>query len=279
MSAEDKLEKFIRRISQPNTGYTGFVLVQVLSSRGESLLRKFDINSDCGIDPEKVSELAAEALASATDDADGHLGLSSYCLYGLKGSTKFERSPVIRLRNQNADDGGSLEDTEPATVTGVTSQLMRHLEAMSRNSLQKDEIYARATSEIIASQNRRIEHYEKAHWETVLRAEELASEKESREIARTQAIAKEKRLDEALKTIKPLVPILLSKWTGLPAGAKPELFLESLKSIMADITPEQMKTIADTLGPKSLALAEIYMDTHQEKPEDAESKSGEGSSH
>lgn len=274
--SEERLQKFIRRIGQPNTGYTAFVLVQVLSSRGESLLRKFDL-PDFGLDDAKASELAAEVFVTASEDADGHLGLSSYCLYGLKGVTKFERSPVIRLRNQNGDDG-SLEDTEPATATGVTAQLMRHLEATQRTSLQKDEIYARATSEIIRSQNERIAHYEKFHWENVLKAEELANEKEKREVARLQAVAKERRTDEALKVIKPLVPLLLSKWTGLPAGAKPEVQMEVLKQLMSNVTPEMMTKIANILGPNSLALAELYMETHQE-PEDAKSEPSESPKH
>lgn len=278
MSQEDRLAKFIRRIGQPGTGYTGFVLVQCLSSRGESLLRKFDIDAEYGIDETKVAELAAEVFVTATEDADGHLGLSSYCLYGLKGTSKHERSPVIRLRNQSGDDG-SLEDTEPATTTGVTAQLMRHLEAIQRSSLQKDEIHARATTEIIRSQNERIAHYEKFHWENVLKAEELANEKESRELNRLRSIAKDKRLDDAFKTMKPLVPLLLSKWTGLPAGAKPELTMEALKSLMSNITPDMMTQIANILGPQSLALAELYMDTHQEANPNVESATGESPKH
>lgn len=278
MSQEDRLAKFIRRIGQPNTGYTAIVLVQVLSSRGESLLRKIEIDASYGLDSAKVDELTAELITTASEDADGHLGVSSYCLYGLKGTTKHERSPIIRLRNQNADDG-ALEDTESATPGGLQTQLMRHLEADRRISAQKDEIFARATTEIIRSQNDRIAHYEKAHWETVLRAEELANEKERREIERLHAIAKEKRLDEAIKTIKPLVPLLLSKWTGLPPGAKPELTMESLKALMSNITPEMMTQIANILGPQSLALAELYMDTHQEPTQNVEPATSESSKH
>lgn len=278
MSHEDKQSKFIRRITRPGTGYTGFVLVQCLSSRGESLLRKFDFDSDSSsYTEETLRELAAEVLVSAQDDADGHLGLSSYCLYGLKGTNKVERGPVFRLRSQNGDEG-ELEDTESATPAGLQAQLMRHLEAQARTAIQKDEIYARSTTEIIRGLSERLKHYEEAHWETVLRAEELANEKEARELNRLKEISKDRRIDEALKTVKPLIPLLLSKFNGAK-GVKPELQMEAFKEVVAQISPEQMEQIANILGPKSLALAEIYMDTHKEQSENGESESGESNPH
>lgn len=277
MGSEDKQAKFIRRITRPNTGYTGFVLVQCLSSRGESLLRKFDFDVDsAGYTDETIRELAAEVLVSAQDDADGHLGLSSYCLYGLKGVSKVERGPVFRLRSQSIEDG-ELEDTEAATPAGLQAQLMRHLEAQARTAIQKDEIYARSTTEIIRSLSERLKHYEEAHWENILKAEELANEKEARELNRLKEINKDKRIDEALKTVKPLIPLLLSKFNGAK-GVKPELQMEAFKEVIAQVTPEDMEKIANILGPKSLALAEIYMDTHKEET-DGESKSGESSPH
>lgn len=266
---ESNCQKFVRRAVVPSAGYTRLCLLQVMTQGGSNTLRDVPLSSDFGYDESKITELVADLLATAQEDADNHRGLTTYCLKAFKGITQGERSPLFRLRAQESDvdDGEALGETEAATKDGHLAQLMRHNESYARTLTQVFEVQARASTERERGLQEQLRHYQDAHWETILRAEELASEKDEREAAKILIGAQEKRKDQALALIKPIVPILMSKFKGTPESAKPGLIMESLKAILADITPEKMEKLAEILGPHSLALATIYMDAHKDDEE------------
>jgi hypothetical protein len=274
MGVQEKLEKFVRRITLVNSGYTRIQLVQLMASSGESLLCNHELTAQYGYDAGKISEMTAELLSLAQEDADGHLGVTAYCLRGCKGITAVERGPIFRLRSQDSSanpENSILGETEPATPTGLQAQLMRHLEAVNRSSAQKDEIYANALLSTIKSQQERLTHYEDRHWDNVMKAEELASEKEDREIRKLNAISRDKRFDEALKTFKPLVPIAISKLRGLSPDAKANTQLEALRAIMKNVEPDKMEQIMVILGKDGLSLATMYLDAHKEQIDNEQS--------
>lgn len=278
MSAEEKLTKFVRRVTVPSAGYTKIALMQFNVAGGGSLLRNYELSSDYGYDASKVAEVVAELMATAQEDADGRTGVTSYRLKAFKGVTQGESSGPFRLRSQDAEiDTDALGDTEPATKDGALAQQMRHNEVLMRLLVQQQEVSSRQSTEIIARLTDREKHYADKHWEVTLQREELANEKDEREIARLKEMSKERRLDEALKTFKPLVPALMSKLKGMPVDAKANLNVESLKAILSDITPSDMEKIANILGPRSLALAEMYMDANKE--DDSHEQSSETKPH
>jgi hypothetical protein len=279
--AELSLQKFVRRVTIPNSGYTKIMLLQLVSSGGSTTLRESPLNAEFGYDEAKTAELVAEFLTIAQEDADGHRGVTSYCLRAAKGVTQGERSPIFRLRAQESEFGedDALGDTEQPTKDGLQAQLMRHLEVKDRTMAQMFEVVTRSSIERERGMQEQIRHYEDRHWDTVLRAEELASERDQRETAKIQAIAFEKRKDELLKMLKPLVPLAMSKFSGTPKDAKPVLWLESLKEILAQTSPDDMGKIAEILGPKSLALATIYMDAHKDEDTTDEQSPGKEPGH
>lgn len=265
MAHEDKLARFVRRAVVPTTGYTRLSLIQSLAAGGSNVIRNIELTpQQYGYDEAKVSEMVAEMLSTAQEDADGHMGVSTYCIKAFKGVTLGERSPFFRLRSQDFDDNEALGETEGPTKDGQIAQTQRHLEVVMRQFVQQTEIMSNQSSNVIARLTEQVKHYEDKHFETVIRLEELLTEKHERELASLREMGKEKRLDEALKTFKPLVPVLMAKFKGTPAEAKPGLYMESLKEILKQVNPEDMGKIAEILGPKSLALATIYMDAHKE---------------
>lgn len=266
MSNDLKFAKFIRGAVRPAADYTRLSLVQVMSGGGSNVLQNEEIDKENHVyDQEKIDEIAAVFLARAQEDADGHTGLTSYCLIALRGVTKGERSAIIRLRSQDSEFSEALGDTEPATKDGHLAQLMRHNEALMRQNVQLMEVMSNQSSAIIARQAEQIKHYEDRHWETMVRAEELADERDNRELRKLKEVGREKRFDEALKTFKPLVPVLVSKIKGVPSDAKAALNLEALKSVMANLDGEKMEQIANILGPQSLALLELWLEANKEK--------------
>lgn len=271
MSQEAKWEKFVRRVTLSKEGYTRLSLVQVMAGGGHNTLRNLELNSEFGYDADKISQLVAEMYCTAQEDADGHRSLTSYALKALKGATVGERSPIIRLRRQSDEIGEDdiLGESEEPTIAGVTSQLMRHNEAQARTISQMFEIMVTQASARDARQTEQLKHYEERHWENILQREELLSEKDARDIARIETLAKQKRFDETVKMLKPLVPAAISKLKGLPPAAKAEAQKGVLKAIMSNITPEQMEQIANVLGNQGLGLIELYLDAKkEEEPEE-----------
>lgn len=264
MQQEDKLIKFVRRVVAPGAKYTTLTLVQVLATGGQNTLRSMQI-SDMIIGDDKVAEIVAEMCSTAQENADGLRGPTSYRLKALRGVTIGENSPIFRLRPQESEfsDEEALGDSE-GSKEQMLAQAWRHIEVQGRLLAQVFEVQARAT---IDRENRlmsRIEHLEDKAFDVIAQAEELASEKDSRDIARAQLLANEKRKDQVIGLLKPLVPVAIAKFKGTPESAKPGLHLETLKAILSDIKPEEMEQIANILGIKSLALAELYMEAHKE---------------
>lgn len=262
-------ERFIRRITKAGSGYTSLCLISVSATGGESLpLHEYELKSQYGYSDEEVKNIVAELMNTAQDDANGNSTPSQYCIKAMRGKLRGERGPKFRLRSDSeSGDDETLGGSEPATIAGVTGQLMRHLEVDRRTSALKDEMYLRALTQTMNSQAQRIQHYEDKHLETILRLEEMANEKEAREIARLQSISREKRLDEALKTFKPLVPVAIAKLKGVPADAKAGLQLAAITQVIKDLKPEQIEKLLEVLGPAAIPLGELFLEANKEDVE------------
>lgn len=271
---ELKWEKFIRRVTLSKDGYTRLVLVQVMRGGAHNTLRNIELDSTFGYDSEKIANMVAELFTTAQEDADGHRGVTQYALKALRGTATGERSPIIRLRAQTGEDGEEdiLGETEDVTISGiaaVTSQLMRHNEAQARTISQMFEVMVTQSSARDARQTAQLQHYEDRHWENILQREELLSDRDTREIAKAESISRQRRFDETVKMLKPLVPAALSKLKGISPGVKSGAQMDVLKAIMKNITAEQMEQIANVLGDQSLGLVELYLDAKkEEEPEE-----------
>lgn len=281
--SEVRLEKFVRRITVAGSGYTKLCLVQVMMNGGESLLQEYPLESQYGYDESAVKNIVAEFMGTAQADADGGTGVNTYCIKAMRGLAKGERSPTFRLRSENEDsiESSMLGASEPASLVGLLTQFMRHFEADRRTSAIKDEIHAKSSMHTIATLSEQVKHYQDKHWEFLQHMEELANEKEGREIARLQATSREKRLDEALKTFKPLVPIAIAKLKGVPESAKPALQLTALKQVIKDLEPAQIEKVLEILGPKAIALGELFLEANEDdvKAEEEAEKAAAAAKH
>lgn len=277
---ESNLKKFLRRTTAPSAGCSKISLLQVMSSGGSNVLREIMLDSSFGYDETKIGEMVADLLSTAQEDADNQRGVTTFCLRSFKGITQYERSPLFRLRSQTNDfDDEALGDTEPATKDGHLAQLMRHNEVYARTLAQMFEVQSRQNTEEKRALLEEIRHYRDKHFEVMIQAEELANEKEERERGRLLMASQEKRKDQIMALLKPMVPIAMAKFKGTPDSAKPELWKEGIKQILADITPEKMEKLAEILGPHSLALAEIYMDAHKETDNESATPEPTGNPH
>lgn len=273
--SEDKVRKFLIRVTQPSAKYTSIALVQVIANGGSSLLHRCELRAEYGYGEDSISEMLGAIWQTAQDDADGHLGTTAYTVIAYQGTKEGERGPMFRLRSQDASltsGGGILGETEQATPQGLQAQLMRHLEAKDRTMGIMVEHMANQATSIISRQSAQIEHYEKRHWENVELAEKMMLDRTTADLERSKQVSFDKRMDETMKMLKPIIPLLMSKLKGISKDAKSGAQTDVLKALMSNVTPEQMEQIATILGPQSLALAELYLDARKSEFEGEEAK-------
>jgi hypothetical protein len=272
LASEEKLKKFLVRATQASAKNTRLSLYQVISTGGESLLKNEDLSAEYGYGEERILEMLGAFWEIAQDDADGHLGTTAYVVVAYQGAKMGERSPVFRLRaNGDSVIGSGLSETEPANAQGLLAQLMRHNEAKDRQLAIAMEHMANQATSIITRLTTSNEHYEKRHWDNIELAEKMTLERDTAQLDREKQKSFDKRADETIKMLKPIVPLLFSKLKGISKSDKAGAQTDVLKALMSNITPEQMEQIATILGPQSLALAELYLDARKAEFEDEQS--------
>lgn len=231
-------------------------------------------------DRSEISDKVAEFIASAQADANesDSRGPFAYCLYGLdEDGDTLERSPAMKFFNEEVDDL-ALGETEPATLKGITSQLMRHLEATTKLALHTSSHQNAMLSELVQAYQRREIETENKRFAAFEKYEAAASLEHERALARQQASEQSRRFDGIVKQITPHIPAVVGRL--LARNATPGMINESdaavattLKSFFESIPPEKLMAVADVLGQDHMAsLGEIMMavDTLSRKAEAAE---------
>ena len=231
-------------------------------------------------DRSEISARVAEFIASAQSDANesDNRGPFAYCLYALdEDGDILERSPAMKFFNDEMDDL-ALGETEPATLKGITSQLMRHLEATTKLALHTSVQQNAQLTDIVRSYQQRELEMEQKRYAAFEKYETAVSLEHERALARQQAVEQSRRFDGIVKQITPHIPAVIGRLlarTAVPGavGETDAAVATTLKSFFESIPPEKLMAVADVLGQDHMAsLAEIMMavDTLSRKAQAAE---------
>ena len=214
------------------------------------------------VDDGGAGSLASEIWTSAQQWADGiGSGPQRFAVAVLDVKDK----PLAQYLMRAATDavGGLSYDSEPATLAGVTKQLMRHTEAIMRGSAAA---HAQLIEHLLREHARlstRCEALEGRHLELLELSEDLLSQRSTRELTRERALMQERRKDDLLRKMGTLLPVVMAKLSGssLPAQLDPavaelakSLDAEQLDKLTAVLRPEQVIALTTVLE-RSAALA------------------------
>jgi hypothetical protein len=212
------------------------------------------------VDDGGAGTLASEIWTSAQQWADGiGSGPQRFAVAVLDAKDK----PLAQYLMRAATDavGGLAYDSEPATLAGVTKQLMRHTEAIMRGSAAA---HAQLIEHLLREHARlstRCEALEGKHLELLELSEDLLSQRSGRELTRERALMHERRKDELLRKMGMLLPVLMAKLSGtaLPAQLDPavrelakSLDAEQLDKLTAVLRPEQVIALTTMLERSAL---------------------------
>lgn len=223
------------------------------------------------LDDTTIDSYASDLMQEAESYTDGIGGTQSFAVGAIfdGDNDRIVARHAFRCHREEEDD--STMGSEPATATGLMSQLMRHTEAMVR---QNNAMFGTAVTTLV-KQNSTLSDMVEKFLETRVNeleaAEELISAKHQRDLdlrkEEGQAAVREKMVETAMA----LLPAVANRAIG--KKILPETTDSSLMALMgfADtLTPAQIEVISSAMDPgQRIAFFELLQSIQKKQEEKA----------
>ena len=183
-------------------------------------------------------------VLEAESDAESMGGIQKYSLQSFHGKRKTS-TRKMRFRIAGGEDLDAEGEMSESGATGLVKQSHRHIEATMKVALGSVEVMMRRQDRALQRAEERAEKAEDRHFELIKLQEELLSRRQERELEIIRAHNSEKRIDEALETVKLLGPSIVNRISGknlLPENTSPAE--NAINAFIESIEPEQMEKLA-----------------------------------
>lgn len=264
MDAMDRLKAWLVECKQvpPNSadGELSRLVLTHIGTKHETL-SEIPVPNIGDFDPKAAAE---EIWADAEDDAESIGGHQKYRVEAYFGSAK---KPQRKKRFAvDATDSTDSEFTEPATVKGIISQMMRHTEASTKAAVSGGNGVVKMLVAQIERLEKRNQYLEEKIWETFEVRQQLLDRNEERQAERFILEQQEKRKDEVVETVKLLLPGAakkISKKLGTGNGEEGDSAFDAaaLKTFAESLTEEQIASLAGILKPpQQIAIMQLLQE-------------------
>ena len=226
-----------------------------------------------------VEATIGEIESTANQDAGGLGGVQSYVVQAyFVGEDKPLARYTFKVQGADDDDEGGSMSSEPPNKVGITSQLMRHQEAIFRTAVMSN-------SQVVGTLMRQnqvladmVEKFMQDRVQTIDVLEQMMSRKQERDLEVQRSTAKQAMLQDAFEKLMTLAPIVVAKIAGKGTMPGAESALEvQIKGLLETITPDQFDALSGTLKPEQqMALAELYQGLQDAEKKRAEAKEARG---
>lgn len=263
MSNQKKgLEQFLRQqlFRERSIPLEKFVLRHAkVGARGMEI-EEFPVTGQ--IDQGQIPYMVDDVLQRAQSYADG-LGnkLQGFSLEAVVEGAKTGSKFTFRLRGES-DEGDDEDGEEAPNERGLTSQLMRHNEALMRMVVMTTGSAVHHLQEQLKHSGKIIAEMSAREYEQRKLVEASASEQHDRDMQMLITSGAEDRKSAMFKKIEMLIPIVLRKFAGAPSMTAEEASL--VGPLVASLTEEQIRNIASQLSPEQqMAFFTLYKDAKQ----------------
>jgi hypothetical protein len=278
MGTMKKLDGWIRRQLFVATDYgqcTSFVISHVSLSKAGNVVGKVPVRPDIGTD--EIDPIISEIDLIVNTDVEGVGGFQKYMVQPtFEKSDRMHGRFVIKASEEREDNVDSSLDSEPPNKAGITSQLMRHLEAVQKTATAGTGNVIMMQNRIIDRQSEQIEIMQSKHLEMIELIENLKSHKHQRELETWEAQSKNENRKEVMDKILLLLPNVVNKLGGrqlLPEKTTPGE--QMLAGLLQSLKPEQVGALQSVLNPEQqMQLFSLYENMRKFDP--GESGSGNG---
>lgn len=210
--------------------------------------------------------LVEEIASAIADDADGMTGSQSYVLYAQNAENENISRLAIRCTAEVEDDDDSIS-SEPATSKGLLGLLMKHTEALHRNTTSAFAGIIRGQGEMLRQQAEMLENFGNRHMEMVKRSEDLASQQHERELSSAQASAEiENRQIMVQRFMGLLGPIAKKFGLAAPDGDLP-IEVHELRDFLGGLSEDQIEHLKMVLPPDKMIILLSLMEKNAQREE------------
>jgi hypothetical protein len=227
------------------------------------------------INDDELEIMANQIEGSAAEDAEGLGGVCKYQLHAY--FTKSPR-PVARFTFRMA--GAELDEyedafSEPGTVKGHTTQMMRHNEALVRICVMGANQTIGLMNRSLARKEEQIEKLLDGRMKDFELMEDLRSQQHLRELETKAEEAKQQRYDDLYQKGKVLLPVIANRIAGKKLLPEGNPMGDAIQAFAESLDPAQASDIMAKLKPEQkIAFIEVLEAMH--KKEDEESPEGKG---
>lgn len=255
---ERNLFQWLRGQRIKKDGTERLVRVELLHSaaKGPESLEVFDIDKET---PE--GDIVDMIRAAAERDCESLGGKQTYVVRPYHEGSRKAGSPYrFRLNAPNADDAEDSLDSEPPTEKGLVRQAMRHTEVALQFNFKSQTLVTDALHKQIARLTKRNEELEERLDKVGKMYEELTTMRHERELMTIQAEAKERRIDNIVDSVRPLLPAMTQKLLGTEISKDSHPALIQLQAFAKSLTPEQLAQLTQVLKPEQALQVMTLMD-------------------
>jgi hypothetical protein len=233
--------------------------------------------------PENIAEingidhLIDQICDAAQQDANAmREGVQTYGVFAYFARNR-DYSPRTFFRVSAEDsfdhDAEGGDPSEPPTDKGITSQLMRHCEALTRSNT----IHSSNIIEILmrdnASQRALIERQMAQSMDFAAVIQESMDNATARRIAEKDAAAKAELTGSMIEHVKVLIPVIINKLAGQKITPETDASFTLLASLFESLTSEQQQRLfTELLNPSQAAVLAEFVDTYEKRKRTLTSK-------
>lgn len=228
-----------------------------------------NITSDSATDGTEMADRVINEIADAAlrDANDVMAGVQTYAIYAYyTNDTNYVPRKIFRAaadEDSNPEAGGL---SEPPTEKGVLSQLMRHNEVTSKNSLVAMGYIIQTFQKEIDQQRAMNKHLMDQQIETAMFVQEVTNDAHDRRLKEKKAEIEMAVVEGAFEHLKVILPIIANKIAGkeiLSGPMSKEIYL--LASFLETLSPQQQTVLRDMLSPQQVAQLAELLGSYEEK--------------
>jgi hypothetical protein len=195
----------------------------------------------------------SEILSTAESDATGIGENQSYAAYSFHGKNKKHTKRLTFCVMAQMSDSDESEKSEQATKQGHMAQMMRHNNALFKNSVDSMSQVLKTfqvTNTRLSDQN---EALMADKLKTIQIVEELTSLGQQRQLETKKQEAKIHMMEQSMEKLTMLMPHIVNKLTGKKMLPAPSGIQNSIESLAGSITEEQVELIQSKFTPEQQA--------------------------
>lgn len=266
-----QIEQWVRRevaFPDPARGKCSRVVVKHLSvdRKVQGDVAQFPVKLAEGDD--ELDPLLLQISEAAQNDAnDLNSGVQSYalCAY-FTGDRNYVPRKVFRVTSVDEEIDRNISPSEPPTEKGLTSQLMRHNEAIMRQMTIINGMHMQTMQREMSRLADMNEAYAKQQIDFILLVQDLMDNSTKRRLDERQQEASLAIKEEAMSKLAALVPVVINRLAGQPVLPVEDKSFMLMASFLENLTDEQQQQLlGQCTDSQKMVLAEILSQYEQKK--------------